>query len=1115
VTALRSSGLSSYALAIAAVAIATLCSLALQPAIERVPFALYFVAVIAAARFGGLLPALISAVLAVLAANYFVFPPPFQLKIAGLEEAIGLVILTATSIVVGSVTAQLRATTEAERRERESLATTLRSVGDGVIATDARGRVSLLNPVAETLTGWISTEAVGRPIEEIFRIVNEKTRQPVDNPVARVLVEGTIVGLANSTLLIARDGTERPIDDSGAPIRDEQGGVVGAVLVFRDITGRRAVEREREALLERERAAREAAEAARAQVSATLESITDAFYAVDQDWRFTYVNARAAGFQERRPEEVLGKVLWEAFPNVQLSPLAPVLRRVMETREPEQIVYLHPTRDTWRDAHVYPTQSGLAVYFQDVTERKQVEQQLARSRELLEESQRSGHIGSWEWDIAANVVAWSDELYRVYGLEPGSVAVTFETFLERVHPDDRANVSHTIEAALETRQPFGFDHRVIRPDGAVRVLHARGRVITDEDRVPVRMIGSGQDITERHEAEMSLRRQAELLELAHDAILVLDLEYRIRFWSRGSEETYGWSRDEALGRNAQALLQTRFPTSFEEVLSTALEQGRWDGELIHTTKSGEVLTVASRWAFQRDEQGQPVAILEINRDVTHQRQAERELQENEQRLQLALQSARMVAWEWDPTADRVTVNGDLREIYGTDVVSEASQGFAMVHPEDRERHEATVQASVASGTDYRSEFRIVRPDNGEVVWLEERGHPIVDADGRVVRLTGVVIDISGRKRAEAESERIFREFEAVVRQMPVGVIVAEAPDGAAMLVNEEARRITGFGFPEQLNIADYTAIQGFRGLRPDGSEYQPEEWPLARALRTGEVVIGEEMELDRGDGLHVPIRSSAAPIQDTDGSIVAAVVAFEDISEQRRLEQARQDFVSIVAHELRNPLAGIRGYAQLMKRRSSYDERAVNVIVSQVDQLERRLSDLTDLSRLEAGRLTLERRPADLVELVHAAVEQARGQSDRHKFRVEAPDRPVVGSWDRDRIGQVLTNLLTNAIKYSPQGGEVVVRVAEQGGEAVLSVSDQGLGIAPSDLPRLFERFYRAPDSGATARGLGLGLYIVKELVETHGGRIVAESAGEERGSTFTVSLPLDEESIRPLGASE
>jgi signal transduction histidine kinase len=203
-----------------------------------------------------------------------------------------------------------------------------------------------------------------------------------------------------------------------------------------------------------------------------------------------------------------------------------------------------------------------------------------------------------------------------------------------------------------------------------------------------------------------------------------------------------------------------------------------------------------------------------------------------------------------------------------------------------------------------------------------------------------------------------------------------------------------------------------------------------------------------------------------------------------------------------------------MKRRSSYDERAVNVIVSQVDQLERRLSDLTDLSRLEAGRLTLERRPADLVELVHAAVEQARGQSDRHQFRVEAPDRPVVGSWDRDRIGQVLTNLLTNAIKYSPQGGEVVVRVAEHGGEAVLSVSDQGLGIAPSDLPRLFERFYRAPDSGATARGLGLGLYIVKELVETHGGRIVAESAGEGRGSTFTVSLP-QEESIRPIGAPD
>ena len=955
-------------MAIAAVAVASLCSLVLSPAIERVPFALYFIAVIVAARVGGLLAGLLAAGLGLLAADYLIFAPRFELKVASPEELLALLILALAATVVGSITAQLRAATEAERRQRESLATTLRSVGDGVIAADARGQVSLLNPVAEKLTGWTNDEAVGRPIEEVFRIVNEQTRAPVPNPISRVLREGAIVGLANSTVLIARDGTERPIDDSGAPIRDAQGGVVGAVLVFRDISARRATERERESLLERERTARELAEAARAQVSATLESITNAFYAVDREWRFTYVNARAAAFQERRPEEILGKVLWDEFPNVRISPLAPVLHQVMEQQQPARIEYLHPTRGTWREAHVYPNQGGVAVYFQDITPRKKAEEQLARSRELLEESQRSGRIGSWEWDIAANAVTWSDELYRVYGLAPGSVQVTYETFLERVHTDDRDLVQVAIEQAFETRQPFSFDHRIVRPDGSVRVLHARGRVITDEDGVPVRMIGSGQDITERHEAESNLRRQAELLELAHDAIIVLSLENRIQFWSRGAEEMYGWSRDEAVGSAAQELLQTRFPTSFQEVLATALEQGRWEGELHHTTKGGDELVVASRWAFQRDEHGQPTAILEINRDVTSQREVEDQLRENERRLQLALKTARMVAWEWDPVADRITVNGDLREIYGIEAVTEANQGFSLVHPEDVDRHRAAVLGALEAGADYHSEFRVVRPDNGEVVWLEERGQATLDRLGKPIRMTGVVVDIT----------------------------------------------------------------------------------------------------------------------------------------ERRRLEQARQDFVSIVAHELRNPLAGIRGYAQLMRRRNSYEERAVSVIIGQVDQLERRLSDLTDLSRLEAGRLSLERQPTDLLELAHASVEQARGQSDAHTISLEGPDYPLVGTWDRDRLGQVLMNLLSNAMKYSPDGGEIVVRVEQSGAEAVVSVSDQGVGIAAEDIPRLFERFYRASGSAGTARGLGLGLYIVKQLVEAHGGRIVAESAGAGRGSRFTVSLPLD-----------
>ena len=190
-----------------------------------------------------------------------------------------------------------------------------------------------------------------------------------------------------------------------------------------------------------------------------------------------------------------------------------------------------------------------------------------------------------------------------------------------------------------------------------------------------------------------------------------------------------------------------------------------------------------------------------------------------------------------------------------------------------------------------------------------------------------------------------------------------------------------------------------------------------------------------------------------------------------------------------------------MRRRRAYSERGVEAILAQVGRMDRLVGDLADVARLEAGRLRLARAPVDLAELARAGAEQARLLSPRHPIRVELPNGPVVALVDRYRVGQVLQNLLGNAVKYSPPGSEVVVRVEATDGEARLSVADAGPGITPGALPRLFERFYRADPAGAPA-GLGLGLYISRMLVETHGGRIWAESAPGE-GSTFTVALPI------------
>jgi signal transduction histidine kinase len=207
----------------------------------------------------------------------------------------------------------------------------------------------------------------------------------------------------------------------------------------------------------------------------------------------------------------------------------------------------------------------------------------------------------------------------------------------------------------------------------------------------------------------------------------------------------------------------------------------------------------------------------------------------------------------------------------------------------------------------------------------------------------------------------------------------------------------------------------------------------------------------------------------------------------------------MVSHDLRSPLTVIRASTQLLQRRGEYREATVETILAYADRMARLIDDLADVVRLEEGHLPLQREPLDLVELARECAAAATQQSARHAIRVEAPDAPVCGEWDGVRLGQVVENLLGNALKHGGEEGEVVVRVEQRAREAVISVQDFGPGIDPDHLPHLFDRFYRA---NAQSSGLGLGLYISRILVEAHGGRIWAESR-PGHGSTFTVALPL------------
>jgi NtrC-family two-component system sensor histidine kinase KinB len=391
-------------------------------------------------------------------------------------------------------------------------------------------------------------------------------------------------------------------------------------------------------------------------------------------------------------------------------------------------------------------------------------------------------------------------------------------------------------------------------------------------------------------------------------------------------------------------------------------------------------------------------------------------------------------------------------------------------------------------------FDLVRPDAEPLpVLITSVRHP--DVTGQAPTVASIILDATDRRAYERElllARRRAEQLAAIVTESG-DAILSLAPDGVVLTWNAGAERLLGYTAAEIVG-RDLWAILHLA----DG--HAALETAVA-TLRSGEAVRFEAV-VTGPDGRRVDVSAGLAPHLGPLGELAAISAILRDIGERKAVERQQREFISMVTHELRNPLASLRGYAQIMRHRGEYMERGLDVILTQSRRLERLIGDLLDVSRVESGQLALQRDETDLVSLSRAAADQAQALTRAHEVRFEGPDEPLFGWWDRDRLAQVLQNLLTNATKYSPDGGTIVVRVAGDGGEVRVSVADQGPGIAPEALPNLFRRFYRTAEAKISgAEGLGLGLYISRSLVEAHGGRIWAESIPGQ-GSTFTFTLP-------------
>jgi PAS domain S-box-containing protein len=354
---------------------------------------------------------------------------------------------------------------------------------------------------------------------------------------------------------------------------------------------------------------------------------------------------------------------------------------------------------------------------------------------------------------------------------------------------------------------------------------------------------------------------------------------------------------------------------------------------------------------------------------------------------------------------------------------------------------------------------------------------------------------------EAAQERA--RFAAVLATSPAAILFVDA-ESRHVTANARAVAMFGRSFDSAAGPEQYA-----HQLRDSSGNALPfERLPSSRIL-AGETIAGEELRIRRPDGQDIPVVIDATPVLGPNDRLLGAAVTFLDISRLKESERLREEWISMVAHDLRSPITAIIGFTSYLQRlpperhNTEDEQRAIVHIHSSGHRLNRMIEDLLEVSHLAARRLSLERRPTDLVELTRSVVARMVPQIDGREIRVATTGEIPIVALDPERVEQVLTNLLSNAAKYGFPATPIDVVVAGDPTHARVSITNEGLGIKPDELPHVFERFRRASVRPPGVPGLGLGLYIVRELVRAHGGRVWAESSPGET-TTFHVKLPVD-----------
>jgi PAS domain S-box-containing protein len=729
----------------------------------------------------------------------------------------------------------------------------------------------------------------------------------------------------------------------------------------------------------------------------------------------------------------------------------------------------------------------------------------------------------------------NDAMARMYGLSEADdlLGKTLDFMLPASDPTARAYLTSIVEAGYRAT-----DIESTECDVAGRTLHfANSMMGIIEDGRLRRIWGTQRDIGERKRAEATQAYLAAIVESSDDAILAKDLNGIVQSCNRSAERLFGYSAEELIGRSIRVLLPPGRQEEEDYILERIRQGERVDHfETIRRAKDGRLIDISLTVSPVLDSSGTIIGVSKVARDITEQKRVAAELAVQQEWFRVTLGSIGDAVIASNPDGSIRFMNATAERLTGWPADEAKGRPLQEVFRIVNEKTHAIVENPAAvvmrlGETVGLANHTLLIARDGVERPIADSGAPIRGDDGRIIGVVLVFRDVSEERRAEEAIAEQRQWFETTLESIGDGVIATDL-QGRVVFMNPVAEHLTGWRFDD----ARGRACSDVFNIVNETTRLHASS-PVATVLADGVVVgLANHTILIAADGTERPIDDSGAPIRNREGRVVGVVLVFRDVTERRRSETERQaiaaererlleaermarvdaeranrvkdEFVAMVSHELRTPLNAILGWTQLMtqsRNDASVVERGLSVIARNTRLQVQLISDLLDISRIVTGKLRLEIQPVDLASVIVEAIETVQHQAESKSIRIHKELEANVGliAGDPARMEQVVWNLLANAIKFTPSGGQVSITLRSTNSHAEIAVRDNGVGIRPEVLPHIFDRFQQA-NSSITRKfgGLGLGLAIVKHLVELHGGLVRAQSAGEGLGAEFIILLP-------------